>query len=62
LPCITVRQRPESKGSQGTRGKGKEPVTVIGFIINTNYEYNNKKAIINENNPVASAKANPKIA
>ena len=27
-----------------------------------NYEYNNKNAIINENNPVASAKANPKIA
>ena len=26
------------------------------------YEYNNKNAIINENNPVASAKANPKIA
>lgn len=24
--------------------------------------YNNKKAIINANNPVASAKANPKIA
>ena len=27
-----------------------------------NYAYNNKNAIINENNPVASAKANPKIA
>lgn len=27
-----------------------------------NYEYNNKNAIINENNPVASAKANPRIA
>ena len=27
-----------------------------------NYEYNNKKAIIKENNPVASAKAKPKIA
>jgi hypothetical protein len=26
------------------------------------YEYNNKNAIINENNPVASAKANPRIA
>ena len=26
------------------------------------YEYNNKNAIIKENNPVASAKANPKIA
>ena len=26
------------------------------------YEYNNKKAIIKENNPVASARANPKIA
>ena len=26
------------------------------------YEYNNKKAIINENKPVASANANPKIA
>ena len=26
------------------------------------YEYNNKNPIINENNPVASAKANPKIA
>ena len=31
-------------------------------FFNKNYEYNNKKAIINENNPVASAKANPKIA
>ena len=28
----------------------------------TYYEYNNKNAIINENKPVASAKANPKIA
>lgn len=27
-----------------------------------NYEYNNKKAIIKENKPVASAKAKPKIA
>ena len=26
------------------------------------YEYNNKKAIIKLNNPVASAKENPKIA
>jgi hypothetical protein len=26
------------------------------------YEYNNKNAIINANNPVASAKAKPKIA
>ena len=26
------------------------------------YEYNNKNAIIKANNPVASAKANPKIA
>ena len=32
---------------------------VISFYY---YEYNNKNAIIKENNPVASAKANPKIA
>jgi len=31
-------------------------------IILYYYEYNNKKAIIKANNPVASTKANPKIA
>jgi len=30
--------------------------------IYINYEYNNKKAIIKQNNPVASANANPRIA
>lgn len=32
------------------------------FIFNFYYEYNNKKAIIKANNPVASDRANPKIA
>ena len=32
------------------------------LLLIKNYEYNNKNAIIKENNPVASAKANPKIA
>ena len=32
------------------------------IVTNNYYEYNNKNAIIKENNPVASAKANPKIA
>lgn len=35
----------------------------VNFIkIFYDYEYNNKKAIIKLNNPVASAKANPRIA
>lgn len=35
----------------------------INYIIKyINYEYNNKNAIIRANNPVASAKAKPKIA
>ena len=33
---------------------------IIDYVYN--YEYSNKKAIINENSPVASAKANPRIA
>ena len=43
------------------------PILGFKFKINffyhkNNYEYNNKKAIIKENNPVASARAKPKIA
>ena len=38
----------------------KNSFFLIQYIIN--YEYNNKKPIISENNPVASAKAKPKIA
>ena len=34
----------------------------IYFIFFQYYEYNNKNAIIKENNPVASAKAKPNIA
>ena len=34
----------------------------ISLILLKYYEYNNKNPIINENNPVASAKAKPKIA
>lgn len=32
------------------------------IIINITYEYNKRKAIIRQKSPVASAKANPKIA
>ena len=42
--------RSDKKMLPSASGRGKD------------YEYNNKKAIIKENNPVASAKANPKIA
>ena len=35
---------------------------IYNLIIIKYYEYNNKKAIIKANNPVASANANPKIA
>ena len=31
------------------------------LVFYNNYEYKTKKAIINENSPVASAKAKPKI-
>ena len=42
--------------------KSYKLINYFYYLYNYYYEYNNKKAIIKENKPVASARAKPKIA
>lgn len=54
--CFSCASEKKKKRKKEKRSKGLK----INKI--SNYEYNNKKAIIRANSPVASDKANPRIA